>query len=764
MMKTLRLAAMALLWPLIIFAAAEEELPVRVRVNGAEQGDFVVRRERNGAMMMRAADLRAFGLGGPALLHLPDDQFVSIRAVSPEIRQGFNAATVTLDLLIPPKLLPRQNLELGVPRSQVPLARRKSALLNYQLTNRRNSRDGTSTWELPWELSARTGNWLAFSTFVAKQNSQQRRMTRAISNLNWDDPNRMMRFVAGDFFAQTGDLGAAGRFAGMSLSKNFDLSPLFIRFPGLDLGGFLESPSEVEVWVNGALLRREQLSAGAFQLGNLVPMTGSGTVTLRIRDAFGRTRILDYPYYSGISLLAPGLHDYSYNIGYTRQDRIDGTPQYGRKPAFLAFHRMGITRRFTGGYRLEATENRQSGGLTGAFVLGRIGQISTVMAASRDKGTNGYGGALRYLFQGRHFGALLSTARFTQPYVNLSTTDERIKAQHDLQVTSHLRSANVSVRFSEIDRYNLPSRRNAGLILTMPLFRRMSLLASTSRDLIAKKPGDSLLLLTIPLGHGHFSTSRMSVDPDSRKTFSTRLENQIPLGTGISYIVESERTPDSLTSRQASVDYRGNRGIIGVAVQDRQGTAQYDLHAAGSIVWIDGGLVLGRPVQEGFAVVSVSDLQGVKVLQRSQVIGVTAAGSKLLVPSMIPYYEEQLDIQTPDLPLEYSVTNTSRSLRVPYRGGDVITFDVMKLRALEGTIVRAVAGRQVPVALSELKIETPAGVVTSVTGRGGEFYLEGLRPGRYRVTASQEGYSPCRFVLVVPETEGISSVGSLPCI
>src|SRR6266852_2839989 len=466
MMKTLRLAAMALLWPLIIFAAAEEELPVRVRVNGAEQGDFVVRRERNGAMMMRAADLRAFGLGGPALLHLPDDQFVSIRAVSPEIRQGFNAATVTLDLLIPPKLLPRQNLELGVPRSQVPLARRKSALLNYQLTNRRNSRDGTSTWELPWELSARTGNWLAFSTFVAKQNSQQRRMTRAISNLNWDDPNRMMRFVAGDFFAQT---------------------------------------------------------------GNLVPMTGSGTVTLRIRDAFGRTRILDYPYYSGISLLAPGLHDYSYNIGYTRQDRIDGTPQYGRKPAFLAFHRMGITRRFTGGYRLEATENRQSGGLTGAFVLGRIGQISTVMAASRDKGTNGYGGALRYLFQGRHFGALLSTARFTQPYVNLSTTDERIKAQHDLQVTSHLRSANVSVRFSEIDRYNLPSRRNAGLILTMPLFRRMSLLASTSRDLIAKKPGDSLLLLTIPLGHGHFSTSRMSVDPDSRKTFSTRLENQIPL-------------------------------------------------------------------------------------------------------------------------------------------------------------------------------------------------------------------------------------------
>jgi len=761
-MKTLRLTAIAMLWPLIAFAA-EEELVVRVRVNGAEQGDFVVKRERNGAMMMRAADLRAFGLGGPALLHVPDDQFVSIRAVSQEIRQGFNAATVTLDLLIPPKLLPRQNVELGAPRSQVPLARRKSVLLNYQLTNRRNNRDGTSTWELPWELSARSGNWLAFSTFVATQTtSHDRRMTRAISNLNWDDPNRMMRVVAGDFFAQTGDLGAAGRFGGLSLSKNFELSPLFVRFPGLDLGGFLETPSEVEVWVNGALLRREQLSAGAFQLGNLVPVTGSGTVTLRIRDAFGRTRVLDYPYYAGLSLLAPGVHDYSYNIGYTRQDRA-GNPDYGTKPALLAHHRVGITRYFTGGYRLEANQDRQSGGLTAAFVIGRIGQISTAVAASRDNGIGGYAGAFRYLFQGRHISALLSTARFTQPYVNLSTTDERIKAQHDLQVTTGIRFANLTARFSEIDRYNLPSRRNAGLILTMPLFRRVSLLASTSRDLIAKKPGDSLLLLTIPLGHGHFSTSRMSMDPDRRKTFSTRLENAIPLGTGVSYIVESERAPESLDSRHASIDYRGNRGILGVDVQDHAGSTEYALRAAGSIVWIDGALVLGRPVQEGFAVVRVGDLQGVKVLQRNQVIGVTAAGSKLLVPSMIPYYEEKLDIQAPDLPFEYSIGNTTRSLRVPYRGGDVITFDVMKLRAIEGTIVRTAGKNRVPVALAELKIETPAGIVSSVTGRGGEFYLEGLKPGRYRATATQEGVAPCRFVLVVSENEGISKVGDLPC-
>ena len=165
--------------------------------------------------------------------------------------------------------------------------------------------------------------------------------------------------------------------------------------------------------------------------------------------------------------------------------------------------------------------------------------------------------------------------------MNLSTTDERIKAQHDLQVTTGIRFANLTARFSEIDRYNLPSRRNAGLILTMPLFRRVSLLASTSRDLIAKKPGDSLLLLTIPLGHGHFSTSRMAMDPDRRKTFSTRLENAIPLGTGVSYIVESERAPESLDSRHASIDYRGNRGILGVDVQDHAGSTEYALRAAG---------------------------------------------------------------------------------------------------------------------------------------------------------------------------------------
>lgn len=761
MMKTFCLAAIAILFPLIALAAAEEELIVRVRVNGTEKGDLVVRREKNGAFMMRAAELRAFGLGGPALLHVPDDQFVAIRAISMEIRQGFNPAAVTLDLYIPASLLPRQNVAMGVPQSQVPLARRKSVLLNYQLTNHHDNRDGTTTWDLPWEFSARSGNWLAFSTFQATQTaSRDRKMVRAISNLNWDDPNRMVRFVAGDFFTQTGDLGAAGRFAGLNLARNFELSPLFIRFPGIDLGGFLETASEVEVWVNGALLRREQLSAGAFQLSDLIPVTGSGTVTLRIRDAFGRTRVLDYPYYAGLSLLAPGVQDYSYNVGYARTDRAFENPTYGDKPAFLAFHRIGITRHLTGGYRLEANQDRQSGGLTSAFTFGRIGQINAAAAASRDKGLQGYAGALRYLYQGHHLSALLSTSHFTQPYVNLTTTDERIKTQHDLQLTTGWRSANVTARFSEIDRYMLPSRRTAGLILTTPLFRRVGLLASASRDLIAKKPGDSFLLLTIPLGHGNFSTSRMSVDPDSKKTYSTRLENTIPLGTGVSYVVETEHAPESLDSRHASIDYRGNRGIIGADIQDHAGSTEYALRAAGSIVWIDGGIVLGRPVEAGFAVVRVSDLQGVKVLQRNQVIGVTAAGSKLLIPSMIPYYEEKLDIQPPDLPFEYSLGNTSRSLRVPFRGGEVVNFSVTKLSAIEGILL---GKNKLPVALSELKIETPGGIVTSVSGRGGEFYLEGLKPGSYRATATDENGTTCRFILVVPQTEGMTKAGTLPC-
>jgi hypothetical protein len=53
--------------------------------------------------------------------------------------------------------------------------------------------------------------------------------------------------------------------------------------------------------------------------------------------------------------------------------------------------------------------------------------------------------------------------------------------------------------------------------------------------------------------------------------------------------------------------------------------------------------------------------------------------------------------------------------------------------------------------------------VTFRTGRGGEFYVEDLKPGRYPARAASNGQA-CTFDLVVPEMNGpITELPSTLC-
>lgn len=101
----------------------------------------------------------------------------------------------------------------------------------------------------------------------------------------------------------------------VSLEKNYSLD--LVTSPTLDLSGTATTPSTVQVFVDGRLVRREAVPPGDSRLEGLPVPAGSGQTRLVVEDAFGRPRDTSAPYSLATSLLAPDLQEYHVSVRAT---------------------------------------------------------------------------------------------------------------------------------------------------------------------------------------------------------------------------------------------------------------------------------------------------------------------------------------------------------------------------------------------------------------------------------------------------------------
>src|SRR5207245_741225 len=160
--------------------------------------------------------------------------------------------------------------------------------------------------------------------------------------------------------------------------------PYFVRQPLPKLSGAILTPSTLDVYMNGVLLRQQQIAPGPFEVRNLPVGSGVGQVSYVVRDAFGRTQEFASPYYSAAGVLADGIADYGYSLGFRRLRFGEQSADYG-PPEMLARHRVGFGDWLTAGYRFGAA--LQLSGSIGAPVIPRLNlTLQGQMNAMRDTG------------------------------------------------------------------------------------------------------------------------------------------------------------------------------------------------------------------------------------------------------------------------------------------------------------------------------------------------------------------------------------------
>jgi len=750
---------------------AYEIVPLKIVVNTQDDGEYFVLVGSHGEIFLALDDVVKLGLPpGEVAVRLNGISYASLSAYRPKLNFKLDENTSALLVNAEPSLFSKTVVDLGSKETQPNALGIDTAFLNYAFI-RRDLSDGTySTLDVPLESVVNAHGFVFRANYGYHQDPDKISWTHSFTSVSRDFPQNLTRFVLGDFSANSGDLGGGGLYGGINYGKSFSMAPALITFPGLAVSGVLETPSQVDIYVNNALLSSERLPAGSFELNNVPSIYGGGEATVVIKDAFGRERRETLPVYISSRLLNTGLHDFNYSLGLSRTSTYTSTVVYDSSPTLLGRHRVGITRALTGGLRFEAADRFVNAGPTVDFLLGGWGEMEAGAAGSQDADRPfGYAGYLRYFASQRYTQFRFSVQAANPDYTTVSSR----QATSRLHVTKNvgvglqgLPVGAVSLGWDTIRRYGEVPEREISLNYTLSIGRRSTALVRLSRQF--KGPvTDDVVWLSFNMSFGRQLSSGASYTKEE-ESFSRNLSVQkaTPIGPGFGFRLQAADTREQARAGEwtgdANVQYKARSAAFSAGYFKSSNLGSSEFSMAGALAFIDNDFYLGRPIRDSFSLVKVGDLDNVRVYYSSESLGATHNG-KLLVPNLASYGRNSVSIEPQDVPIDFSLSSIQQYVAPTYRSGAVANFDVARFQGFTGHLYLRDKQRRWPAEYAGLVLTDKAGSVSSTVGQGGEFYFENMRPGKYvgRVTLERK---QCDFPLnVAASKEMVVQLGEVTC-
>jgi outer membrane usher protein len=678
---------------------------------------------------------------------------VSLRSLAPAVEYSFDERALAVRLKVGPSLLGNSVIDLrSISRPQnLTLHRDGSAFANYSL-----QLDGSGQVGAFAEAGA---SWKGGLLYSGASRNPDGRVVRGLSNLTYDEPDKLRRWMLGDTVVADSALGGSAVLAGFSVGREYSLDPYFIQGPLPRTQGFALTPSTVDVYVNGVLVRQEQVKAGTFDLLNLPIDTGDGTYRTVVRDAFGRAQDVSGRYYFSSGLLGRGLTDYSGQVGLRRNGFGTQSFDYSSGLGFSGRYRRGLTEHLTLGSRVEGGRGLVSGGpsLTAGLPFG---ELDLSLAASGGQGALGGAASLGYSYISRRFGANALLRYISNTYSNLSLAPSSDRAR--LQATLFL-GVPVAGRFSAGIETQATQRRDDGYIGRYAVRGDLQLGRGTSISMSAGMADDRGTLspdVFVSLTHffGEQTTaSAGAARQNGRSGSNVSVQRSLPMGNGFGYLVSGDSTA---STGQAMVQAQSSYGQYQAEYHRNGDTNTGLLQASGGVVLIGGNAFLSRPVQSGFALIQVPGVEGVRGFLNNQEMGRTDSHGNLLIPALAPYYGNKLRIEGTDVPMDYEIGNLEQVVATPLRGGAKVIFDVKRSQSVAGLL--QVDGGKAP-AHGELRIDYKGGHADSPVAEDGRFWLDNVPPGKHHgLVEFKDGF--CNVDLTVPVSrDRFLDVGAVRC-
>ncbi len=173
-------------------------------------------------------------------------------------------------------------------------------------------------------------------------------VTRQGSRAIFDDAANAVRYTIGDVTPATVGMQSGAGLLGFAIEKSYGkLQPQKNIRPTGQRSFRLERPSEVDVVVNGQVVRRLQMPPGDHDISELPLRAGENVLTLEITDDTGRHTTLKFNVFFDHSLLAPGVDEWGVAAGYKSSPSLAGITYAWQEPAFTGYYQRGLTEQLT---------------------------------------------------------------------------------------------------------------------------------------------------------------------------------------------------------------------------------------------------------------------------------------------------------------------------------------------------------------------------------------------------------------------------------
>ncbi|WP_162247412.1 fimbria/pilus outer membrane usher protein [Rhodanobacter sp. Root627] len=728
-----------------------------VHVNGMPEDTVLVLQDANRNVLVRAADLERWRIpvADVAVVTHGADDYLPLSAIA-GLTYRIDSSQGTLLLDVSASRFAATHFS-GISRAaDQPMPSPPGGYVNYDIFGARGAHGSSHVNAL---LDAGVfGSWgSGSSTFLARHRDGSNRTLRLDTTWTHDRPADMASLRFGDVISAPSSWGRGVRFGGVQWGTNFATQPGFISFPLPTLDGVAAEPSTVDFYVNNVLRLRRNVPSGPFTIQDLPIVTGQGDIRMVVRDMLGREQVVTQPFYASGGLLAAGLRDYSYELGFERENYGRVSNDYGRLVA-AATERRGFSDSFTGELHVEATHDQQTLGIGSTVLLGNVGVLTASVAGSHDRAGTGALMELGIQHQSRYlsYGARtrVTTDGFTQ-LGYLPTTHPPRQTSSAFVSMSAGRVGSLSLNYTYQDLRDQDDVELVGLSYSRSL-GWLGYLSLSALRFLGDDPAPLFSLnLTVPLGAADsVSFSGQSRASDSHG--SVQYRRSLPVGTGVGYRLQAGLAAND--PRQADLTLQNDVGTYSVGVASNPDGQAYRMGVRGGIALLSGKVFPSRHIDGSFAVVQVPGFADVRVYADNQQVATTDSDGYALVPRLRPYQKNPIRIEQADLPMDAQITGLQLDAVPYYQSALALTFPVTRSRGAI-VVIKLDDGSALP---AGAEVTVDGSTMAFPVGLRGEVYLTGLDETS-RLHATWNGQS-CDMTISFPDTnDPLPRLGPVTC-
>jgi outer membrane usher protein len=673
----------------------------------------------------------------------------------------FDENALKLVLKIPLKLRPKQEIELNyveIGNHSYLKPFQQSGYLNlwanqpYQYSTT-NSPDQRLPLSGRTELVENIGGYV-LETSADYQEDAASPLTRQDTSISKDFEEQMLRATAGDLIVPARGFQLSPQLAGFSLSREFGIQPYRLFRPLSTTEIEIKRVSIVEIYVNGVLFSQMRLNPGRFNIRDFSLATGQNNVRVKIRDDLGQEETADFSVFYENNILEKGVEEFSYNLGVPWTVAGPDRAYDSQSPSISAFHRWGITDQWVGGLNFQ---NYLGHSLTGAetSVIGNWGYLSLDIAATDNLSSSGQ--LLRYRSLDRMFGQDMRNLL----QVELERLDSDFAAPSaPLPLYSNRVDAQLTRRFSNTITGGLGGTYEIGIgPVTDQRGFRMNLLLSSSPwsrwDITYSKTVTSFVDDRLFVSfYWSDSTARYAVngslDTDTQNTNLGVQRNNLYAYNDYRASASVDNSPTS-SHVNATGEYLAQGGVFR-ATEDStasQGLTSNTLTLGvdTGIAWVGHHAAFTQPVTDSFVLVDATGLSPDQSLIINPVgdghgEGQLGPRASTVLRNYASYYRNQVNLDSTSLPMGAQLEPEYYFVQPTYRSGILIPVKIVVKVVVKGQLFSETG---LPIALVAGDILNARGELvdnTFFTTKNGDFFLEGLEPGDYKIITNQPDLDP----------------------